>query len=272
MVNEIHISVMDLEQLDTVLSLENKIFSRIYIDYSIAEEAVSLIDKFDNIDFYISSPYVSKEDETLLIEKLLLTHRFKGILIRNFEIFSFLNLKSDKFDFANLILDSNMYLLNHNALYFYSENSKLKLMEFYSSLELNERENAELINYDNRIKESFLVYGRIPMMVTANCVRKTSDNCIKHSNFILMEDRYHIEFPVLCNCLSCYNVIYNSVVLSLHKQFSDLIKKGNVRIDFTNENEKSVKEIIDYFGRLKDSYCDPKYKNFTTGHFKRGVE
>ena len=51
------------------------------------------------------------------------------------------------------------------------------------------------------------------MMVTANCVTKTTDHCRREEGFGITEltDRYHKVFPVMRNCTHCYNIIYNSV-------------------------------------------------------------
>lgn len=107
--------------------------------------------------------------------------------------------------------------------------------------------------------------------------------CGKKRGITLMEDRYGKRFPVYSDCLCCYNVIYNSVPLSLHRQFAGQIPSdGDYRLDFTLEQEEETRQIIRYFQRL--AACsdqkgagdvkipDPVYREYTTGHYKRGVE
>ena len=98
-----------------------------------------------------------------------------------------------------------------------------------------------------------------------------------------MEDRYGKSFPVYSDCLCCYNVIYNSVPLSLHRQFPWKIPSdGDYRLDFTLEQEEETRKIIRFFHHL--ATCSekegagatdkqaPVFEEYTTGHFKRGVE
>jgi len=90
-----------------------------------------------------------------------------------------------------------------------------------------------------------------------------------------LTDRYRKEFPVYTNCSCCYNVIYNSVPLSLHKLFEEKKILGNLdacRIDFTTESGREADEVISYFIGLEDNYMEPFYTEYTTGHLKRGVE
>ncbi len=125
-----------------------------------------------------------------------------------------------------------------------------------------------------------VVYGRVPMMITANCIRKTSGHCDKNKkgrqaqteeSFCFLTDRMGKEFPVMTNCRHCYNVIYNSVPLSLHKQVFS--KEGKYRLDFTTESAKETKEIITYFCNIyQKKEGNPPYKDYTTGHEKRMAE
>ena len=120
-----------------------------------------------------------------------------------------------------------------------------------------------------------VVYGRLPMMVTANCVRKTNGGCIAgkkgESKPLILTDRYGKEFPVAVNCRQCYNTIYNSLPLSLHKLAEK--RKGKYRLDFTIEDEKETERIITFFCRCyKQDGGEPPYEEYTTGHSKRGAD
>ena len=97
----------------------------------------------------------------------------------------------------------------------------------------------------------YVVYGRTPMMITANCVRKTMGVCNKSNDSFAqsLQDRYKKELPVYANCIHCYNEIYNAVPMSLHKEIKQLKKHGFsvFRLDFTNENGKQTNAILSYF-------------------------
>ncbi len=73
--------------------------------------------------------------------------------------------------------------------------------------ELNARELFALPWQEQRGKRELLVYGRIPTMVTANCIRKTQGKCPKDRGLrtedgagqggqLALLDRYRTRFPV----------------------------------------------------------------------------
>ncbi len=108
------------------------------------------------------------------------------------------------------------------------------------------------------------------MMISANCIKKTNDKCNKHTELVHIEDRYSKKLPVYSACSFCYNVIYNSVPISLHSYLDRVLDDYSYGlVSFTDENDEMVKRIIEFFMSLK---TDIPYKDYTTGHFKRGVE
>ena len=109
-----------------------------------------------------------------------------------------------------------------------------------------------------------LIYGRLPMMVTANCIEKTRNRCTKSNETIELKDRQNKTMPVRLYCKFCYNQIFNADVFSLfglEKEIANLRPKS-LRLDFTTESRKEVEEILR--GKLP--------RNFTRGHFHKGIE
>jgi putative protease len=97
------------------------------------------------------------------------------------------------------------------------------------------------------------VYGRIPMMESAGCVRKTENMCTRKDGFWYIEDRRGMQLPVRCRCGICSNTIYNAVPLSLH-QFAGrgLYREAPVHLCmFTTENADQTREILQFFGSLR---------------------
>ena len=130
-----------------------------------------------------------------------------------------------------------------------------------------------------------LLYGRIPLMTSAQCIKRSTEGCKKCTGVWFLKDRYQVQFPVKNCCEECYNVIYNSVPLVLFEQAAELKKMGfqAYRFSFTIEGETEVKQILSTCAEIfsqetknkKTSYKgDGKFNgsNFTTGHYKRGVE
>ena len=68
----------------------------------------------------------------------------------------------------------------------------------------------------------------------------------------------------------CYSEIYNCVPMSLHKHLKDMhFPIDSYRIDFTIEDSKMTEAVLDlYLGLGFESALG----EYTTGHFKRGVE
>lgn len=96
-----------------------------------------------------------------------------------------------------------------------------------------------------------IVYGRLPLMHSAQCVRKNTFGCNGQEERLVLKDRYDKEFPVVCYCRpwkmgntkaaeSCYNIIYNSLPYGLLKE-ADRVKElgvSSVRLAFTIESRK----------------------------------
>ena len=271
--SEIHALVSTSLQLQAAVEEE---ISRIYIDkMELDEEFLQKLASYkerSRIQFYLVFPYiVRKRNEQHLnrLYQILNTPVFDGALVRNLETIAFLESKGIH---KAVIADSSIYVWNSYACRFMTE----KAAELYAPSELNsyELKDVQKTAEGNRSIYSIVIYGRIPMMISAGCLKKTEGECRMISGFSELSDRYQKQFPVYNDCTSCYNIIYNSVPLSLHKIFDqDVFRPVNCRLDFTTENQEETRKIISYFRELSAGRnTDPFYKDFTTGHYKRGVE
>lgn len=170
-----------------------------------------------------------------------------------------------------MYFDQGMYSWNHLAG---------AAMERYGAdrltipVELNEREIR-----DSGVQGEMIVYGYLPMMISAQCIRKTTLGCSGKLEVMWLKDRKDMRFPVVNQCRFCYNTIYNSAPLSLlglSEQVTGL-KPNAVRLNFTVEEPAAAGEILDAFfeeyGMSEKAAEPPVLRNqFTRGHFKRGVE
>lgn len=173
----------------------------------------------------------------------------------------------EKFPDASLYFDHGMYTFNHLAS---------KAMKKYGAsrmtipVELNSREICEA-----DIHGEMIVYGHLPMMVSAQCVKKTTDGCTKKPELLYLKDRKGKEFPVRNQCRFCYNTIYNESPLSLSGLSGEVNRFSpcSLRLNFTVEDRKTTGAVLAAF---YDEYMNGKKSapegNFTRGHFKRGVE
>ena len=137
--------------------------------------------------------------------------------------------------------------------------------------ELNKRELSER----GCAGAELLVYGALPVMVTAQCMKKTAERCSGKPELLRLRDRMGKEFPVKNHCRFCYNVIYNSSPLSLlqEKEAIDRLGPRSLRLMFTTEDREEAKAVLRAFaGRFLRGEEAVLSGDFTRGHFKRGVE
>ena len=196
-----------------------------------------------------------KNDDPGKIEKLLSEGKLDGILVRNQEdLAHFGRMYADR-----IITDSGLYIYNSKASCFLDKYSSLHTFP----LELSSREATEV--QDNcRFVPERVIYGRAPLMVSANCVRKTLKSCSHEGGFETIIDRKGISFPVKCDCLHCKNIIYNSVPLLIKPEKNI----GSVnRIEFTDEDRSKVLDVLKVYIGTKD----PSEIKHTTGWQSRPV-
>ena len=90
----------------------------------------------------------------------------------------------------------------------------------------------------------------------------------------MLVDRMHKSFPMLLHCDRCENTIYNTVPLSLHKDTDSVSAVGAdlLLLSFTVENAAQTEQIAAYFMGAQRTSLPAYLKNFTRGHFLKGVE
>ena len=229
-------------------------------------------------ELYLAFPYIAREQapehffETAL---RWLEEGMKGFLVRNLESYGMLKKQGLE---KSAVLDATMYTWNNEAVDFWEKQDILKNTV---PLELKE---AEMRHRDNRNSE-LIVYGYIPLMQSAQCVRKNIASCDMYEGSMVLKDRYDKEFTAVCVCHPwktgttktkerCYNIIYNSLPYGLLKESKQVLALGmqSLRISLTMETAKETEQILDEFLGVYYHNRIPAERNFTKGHFKRGAE
>ncbi|MDE7224951.1 MAG: U32 family peptidase [Acetatifactor sp.] len=228
------------------------------------------------IALWIALPHILRsKDEEIMRQALELycKGKIQGFLVRNLEEYGWLEQRTEGGTVSQSIqLDHTVYVWNSRTADFWLK----KGCGLTCPLELNSREWRMLLGQilrDGAVPEK-LVYGRIPVMMTANCIARTAGKCLQgqasRSEGVLT-DRYHKKFPVELCCDVCLNVIYNSVPLSLHREWETL-DNVHKRLSFTTESGKEMAEILRFFADIADDrQPNPPFEDYTTGHEKRGV-
>ncbi|MDO4452865.1 MAG: DUF3656 domain-containing protein [Eubacteriales bacterium] len=192
--------------------------------------------------------------------------QFDGMLIRSLEEYQFLEDKKYK---GKIIADHNLYTYNSNAREFWK---RCKVERDTVPFELNKKE----IIQRGCAGSEMILYGRIPTMISAQCLKKNAIGCNKKKEWLLLKDRKKKRFPVETVCRFCYNVIYNEVPLSLLEEWEEIKRMSPeaVRLCFTTENVSETEAVTQLFidHIFNGETFGKKNQEFTRGHFKRGVE
>ena len=269
----IHVSVEHPAQLKAALSVPE--VGAIYLDSAEfgAEQWNEWVSRCHEADkqCLLVMPHIFRDRAKEYFE----THRsrlesvgFDGLVIRAWEE---LELVREWKISIPLVMDYGIYTMNHRAEDFVREMAPELPMRFTLPVELNSR---ELEARGSRERE-LLVYGSIPVMVTAQCIRKTVEGCSKCPEYLYLRDRKKKVFPVRNQCRFCCNTIYNSSPLSLlkDKKQIDRLQPEVLRLAFTSESAAQTGEVLDAYVKTF-LYQEPVELEgeFTRGHFKRGVE
>jgi putative protease len=116
-----------------------------------------------------------------------------------------------------------------------------------------------------------LVYGRLPLMVTENClIRGRTVECTCHQGAAKLMDKTGAEFPIIKDGDSCRSILLNGKKLYWLDRQEDLNKLNlwAMRLCFTTENTKEVDQVI--ASCHKPAPFDPGA--CTRGLYLRGVE
>lgn len=271
-IQSLYVYVETEEQFAKVVCSE--FVKRIYVDCTMIERAweskrltemVSMA-KENGKEIYFALPYIFRKDTEKKYKENFDATIFDGVLIRNYESFYYMR---EQFPQVHIVLDANMYQFNQEAKRFWEEQG---IEEFTAPLELNYRELGEL----GCEKSELVVYGYLQMMVSAQCIHKTTEKCTHQSGYTKMTDRYNKQFTAKNCCDYCYNIIYNTEPLCLLEQKEDILRltPRELRLHFTVENGKETENILNQFADVfvKNKEIGAFEKEFTRGHFKRGVK
>ena len=97
------------------------------------------------------------------------------------------------------------------------------------------------------VDAEMLVYGRMSLMVTENCViRNKTGQCTCTQGPAKLVDKTGAEFPIIKDGRSCRSVVLNGKKLSMTDRKKDLARMGlwGVRLVFTTENRQEVDRVL----------------------------
>lgn len=225
-------------------------------DKSVWNELVNIAHN-NNKEIYMCLPYIFREHGKVYVEKnidFFKDNKLDGYVFRNIEEICWFD--TNGLDRKKTIIDNTIYGFNDRALNFIEKYNPYLIT---TSFELNMKE----LNHLASDKLEICVYGNIPVMISAGCIKKTYNRCDKKEDITIIRDRLNNEFKCLNHCTFCYNIIFNSRPLML-EDVTDNMKNKYIskKYMFTTESASETKMILN----------SQFNGDFTRGHFKRGVE
>lgn len=246
--------VTTIEQLKAVVDMP---FDKFYIPLWVIEKSHDITDKIKNKAVIVLPAILTDIQQNIVISKCLklLESGYNGVMINNISLV-------DKFKGYNVYGGFRLNVFNSYSIGFLN-NMSLKAIELSPELTLK-----QIKDMAKTAPVQVMVYGRLPIMVTENCIIKNGDTCPCNGNNSIT-DRMGMRFPVIKDGDIC-----RSVILNCKKTFMafdmDKIKKAGVnyfRIYFTDETAEECEKICDTF--LFGGDFRPA--DFTNGHFFKGV-
>ena len=196
----------------------------------------------------------------------LISAGFDAFLVRNFEEAGWItrNLPG-----CRMYADHRLYAFNSRSAGFLKDCG-------FSGLTVPAELNVREIHAAGLYGEELMVYGRLPLMIMANCIKKDTEGCDHKPGVSYLTDRRNFRMPVLNQCRYCYNVILNAEPLSLLREKDAVLslRPSSLRLTFTNESGRETAERIRAFADVYFRGRAPETEDFTytRGHFRRGVE
>ena len=129
---------------------------------------------------------------------------------------------------------------------------------------------SQIRDLQKPLDTELLVYGRLPLMLTENCIIKSRTGTCSCDTPTRLIDRMGEEFPILKDPGTCRSVLYNGKRLYLLDKLTTVEKIGlwAFRMSFTTENSAEVDAALAQYLGAGD--FDPG--TCTRGLYVRGVE
>ena len=263
-----HCMVYNYEQIEPLLKYDCVDIISVMIDafyekdqnpFELIQNTYKLIHNYGK-QFYLCLPYVIRKgffDKNCDLTKII-TNYTDGIVVDNYESIKYLvdiNYKGE------IIGDIHLYALNMHAVDAYCS---MGVNILTLPVELNKKELRHVTPYNYEI----IKYGRIPLVVSAQCLNKTLNGCNHKCSKGNITDRKNKDFIYMNRCMSCTNILFNSVPTYLSNNDISSLELSNIRcrIIFTDEDKSAVDKI------LRSIIDDEITCEYTKGHFNRGVE
>ena len=255
-----------LAHFKTVLESPN--VSRVYFDYNLLyddkDRLMSAVEELHNLgmEAVLALPHILKAKNEAVFEALLKCaqdYNFDGYLVRNLEE---LGVIGRLYKGAKVYTDAGLYITNSHSrrqLEAFALQAGTSLCAMTLPYELTAGELEPVV----RDNTELIVYGKIPMMLSEQCVRKTVGKCDHKNGRIVIENQSN-PYTVQSNCRFCYTLMKGGKPLDIRiaPEISTQIFPETIRIEISDESDEDIRRLLQ-MEELGES---------NTGHFYRGVE
>lgn len=257
-------SVRTIEQLEACLEGVAGIYLELEHQSLLDIEKAIKLCHSQGIKIYIALPYIQREKDYAiygdLMEDIEKSH-IDGYVIRTYGQFQKL-IKSNK----EKIIDYTLNVVN---------NENISHWEFHQAdtITLSVELKADEIQEARGKCLEMVVYGHIPIMTTEQCLIGRHGGCSRDNNkpsgLYKLTDRKDEEYPLITNCKMCRMQVLSSKPIVLANQMSRVHKLPihNMRLIFTRENPKEIKEVISLYADER-----PYQADYTNRYFTQGIE
>ena len=159
--------------------------------------------------------------------------------------------------------DFGLNIFNSQAL------KQLRQMGLESAVVSFELKLPQIRDLSKAVDTEFIAYGRLPLMITENCIIHNHSGQHTCAGVNLLTDRKGERFPVM-KAFGCRNEIFNAKKIFLADKQEDWQRLGlwAARLQFTTENALECAQVLErYLDRGKYQPND-----YTRGLYYRGVE
>lgn len=255
---------------------------RIYIQIADINEDIAKNLKERGAEIFVSIDRILKQEELRRVDEKIgsICSHVDGIEISNLAHLDIVK----KYD-LRIHSGLGMNIMNHLAI---RQSKEFDINSMTLSSELNLKEVKSLSEYEDG-EYSYIVYGRLPLMIMRNCPFSIITNCkgrcndCKYRNGYGIKDRKEKVFPILKDSEQ-NSILYNSqkILLTDHLNLIKNCGLSELRLEFVDENIDEIQDIIEYYkdylknGKKanRSKYVENLIKDqkHTKGHMQRGVE
>lgn len=258
----ITVSVARADQIsEEMIGLEPKILYLPILEFDFESPALMNLLENDKITVAAALPRVIHDNERKRVSEILkkaLTLGVSEALVGNLGHIQFA--RSHGFAVRG---DFGLNAFNSQALY------ALRNLGLISATLSFELRLSEIRDISKSIDTELITYGRLPLMITENCIIKNTTGVCTCDNYSGLVDRRGVVFPVMAE-FGCRNVLLNSKKLFMADKDNTVSSVGlwAQRLSFTTENALECVAVLKHY--MGEGDFVPS--GYTRALYYRGVE